>query len=297
MKAHSHACSWAWPQRPGVSGAGRELRCATGPENENGHRQVSETRISHAGGAKAHLRQARYIYSKVRPAGCSFAGWWQATNTIMISLDATFQPEPFPPKASLLASFFLSNQPLLLPFFFQISFTFSRSREFAISPSSMLYPQIHIRQIFPPFIKDKESTGCRKTPAPYKGKKQLKPGGLQAQPETDSWWGLVSVMKSVHLVWTMEWTSSIVALPNVSEGPFLNVMWWSHTYCDVWWSHTYCDVMITSLLWCDDPIDHDVMITSLLWCDDHILIVMWWSNWSWCDDPIDHILNLMMIHQ
>jgi hypothetical protein len=32
------------------------------------------------------------------------------------------------------SSFFPSNRPLLLPFFFQFSFIFSRSREFAISP-------------------------------------------------------------------------------------------------------------------------------------------------------------------
>jgi hypothetical protein len=52
--------------------------------------------------------------------------WFLKSNFFRLNL--------FPLKASPLASFFLSNEPLLLPFFFQIFFIYSRSREFAISP-------------------------------------------------------------------------------------------------------------------------------------------------------------------
>ena len=80
----------------------------------------------------------RWYHWEVQMLGSSVLFFLISSHNFLWFLKSNFSRlNLFPLKASPLASFFLSNESLLLPFFFQFSFIYSRSREFDVLPSKI----------------------------------------------------------------------------------------------------------------------------------------------------------------
>ena len=76
-----------------------------------------------------------------------------------------------------------------------------------------------VKNHFPHYLRKRSHFGtgyCKGPPTEEKEKDQCGSGGLQAWPETVSWWGLITVLERARLLWTSLAACALICVYNVA---------------------------------------------------------------------------------